>query len=142
MAKRIEIKFKKGGEFTGTLLEDVTPQTCSIIWDNLPLEGLATQARYSGEEFYFKTKVEGIEPENQRMDFSLGDIVFNPEKSYRAILFYYGHNLNISMPFNPLAKIDNTYFVNSGFPFDKIKKVGERIWLKGQERIYVHRIDE
>jgi hypothetical protein len=139
MVKRIEIEFERGGKFTATLLEGETPQTCAILWDSLPIEGLAANARYSGEEFFFKTNLAEIEPENQRMDFSTGDIVFNPESHFRAMLFYYGHNLRLSEPFNPLAKLDNNYVVGWGWPLDKIKEVGERIWLKGQEMVYVRK---
>jgi hypothetical protein len=142
MLKRIEIEFEKGGKFTAVLSEDEAPETCAKFWDSLPIEGLATQARYSGEEFFFRTNLTEIQPENQRMNWSTGDMTFNPEPSYRAVLFYYGHNLRLKEPWNPLGRIENEYVTNWGWPLDKLKEVGERVWLKGQEKVFIRKKEQ
>ena len=130
MVRQIEIEFERGGKFTATLLDDEAPQTCKILWEHLPIEGSAAQARYGGEEFFFKTNLE-IEPENQKTNFSAGDIAFNPDPKWKAMITYYGNNIRVSTPFNHAAKISEN--------LEKLKAIGERIWLKGAEKIYVRR---
>ena len=51
MAKFLKFQFKDQSiSAKARLLEDEMPRTCGIIIKNLPLESLATHARYSGSE--------------------------------------------------------------------------------------------
>jgi hypothetical protein len=126
--KKCEIEFKKGGRFSVVLLFDEAPKTCEAFLKALPLEARFRQARFAGEEFYFQTEMSG-EPENQ-VPPKWGDIAFNPDVKWKAVCIYYGDNFRVKTPFNLFARIisDN---------LDELKKVGERVWVEGEETAYV-----
>jgi len=77
LEKKIEIEFSKGGKFTAILLMNEAPKTCEAFLKALPMEVRFRQARFSGEEFFFKTNIP-CEPENQ-IPPKWGDISFNPD---------------------------------------------------------------
>ena len=128
LAKQIQIEFEKGGKFVATLLENEAPHSSEALWKHLPTEGTAAQARYGGEEFFFKADLQ-IEKENAKTKFSAGDVCFNPDPKWNAVIIYYGNNISVSTPYNHVAKISDG--------LDELHAIGERIWLKGAEKIHL-----
>ena len=131
MEKKFEIEFEKGGKFVAVLLTHEAPKTCEVFLNVLPLEARVRQARFAGEEFFFQAEMTG-EPENQ-VPPKWGDIAFNPDVKWKAVCIYYGDNFRVKTPFNLFARIvsDN---------LDELKKVGERIWIEGEEMARVRLI--
>lgn len=122
--KRFEIEFAKGGIFTAVLLPEEAPKTCEAFLKALPLDARFRQARYAGEEFYFQPGM-SCDPENQRMP-KWGDIAFNPDPKWRAVCIYYGDHLRTGTPFNLFARIISNNL-------EELRKVGERVWVQGEE---------
>jgi hypothetical protein len=129
--KKFEIEFEKGGKFVAVLLTNEAPKTCEMFLKALPLEARVRQARFAGEEFFFQTEMIG-NPENQ-VPPEWGEIAFNPDIHWKAVCVYYGSNFRVKTPFNLFARIvsDN---------LDELKKVGERIWIEGEETARVRLI--
>lgn len=128
LEKKFELKFSKGGKFTAVLLENEAPKTCEAFLKTLPMEVRFRQARYAGEEFFFRTDI-NCEQENQ-VHPKWGDISFNSDPAWKAVCIYYGNNLRIKTPFNLFAR------VVSG-NLEELKKVGERVWVQGEETAHV-----
>jgi len=126
--KRFEIEFGKGGRFTAVLLTEDAPKTCEAFLKVLPLDGRFRQARFSGEEFYIQSKM-SCDPENQRIP-KQGDIAFNADPKWKAICLYYGDHLRVKTPFNLFARIISNNL-------EELKRVGERVWLQGEEAAHV-----
>lgn len=65
MKKRmLAIEFERGGYLKAELLDEDAPRTCEAVWKALPLQAKIMQARFAGEEMYFKTDIMGV-PENE-----------------------------------------------------------------------------
>ena len=128
MKKRmLAIEFERGGYLKAELLDEDAPRTCEAVWKALPLQAKIMQARFAGEEMYFKTDIMGV-PENE-IEPKGGDIAFNTNPQWRAICIYYGDNLRLKNPFNLFARIINDK--------EELKQIGERVWLVGTETVRV-----
>lgn len=77
-------------EFAATLLELDALNTCSLIRDNLPLEGDALHSSWSGEAVfcYFDKIMSKVEPENDSIYGSTGEIFYYPRR--KEILMVHG----------------------------------------------------
>lgn len=137
MKKQIEIEFERGGKFTATLLDSKAPKTCEILWKHLPMEALQKQARFSGEEFFCDTNLE-IKAENQKTDWSAGDIAFYPGD--KALVIYYGNKIS-RCHYGPKGVFLPTYNHVGCIreKLDELHMVGERVWLKGAEKVYLRK---
>jgi hypothetical protein len=129
LEKKFEIEFSKGGKFTAMLLMEEAPKTCEAFLKKLPMEVKFRQARLAGEEFYFKVDM-NLELENQ-ISPKWGDIAFNADPKWKAVCTYYGNSIRQSgLPFNLFARIISGNL-------EELKKVGERVWLQGEETAQV-----
>jgi hypothetical protein len=125
LEKKFVIEFSKGGKFTAVLLMTEAPKTCEAFLKALPLEVKLRQARFAGEEFYFQANL-SAELENQ-ISPTWGDISFNADPKWKAVCIYYGNNVKkTGLPYNLFAR------VVSG-NLEELKKVGERVWIQGEE---------
>ncbi len=125
--RMLAIEFERGGDLKAKLLDEEAPRTCEAVWRALPLKAKVMQARFAGEEMYFNTEI-GAVPENE-ISPQAGDIAFNPDPQWRAICLYYGDNIESENPFNVFARILDDK--------EKLKEIGERVWLMGAETVRV-----
>jgi len=129
LEKKFVIEFSKGGKFTAALLVHEAPKTSEAFYQALPMEVRFRQARFAGEEFYFQASIRS-EPENP-VPPTWGDIAFNADPKWRAVCIYYGNNVKkTGSPYNLFAR------VVSG-NLEELKKVGERVWIQGEEVAYI-----
>lgn len=125
MAK-VEVEFERGGRFVIALLAEEAPHTCRAFLSALPLKGLEVRhAKSSGDEVYVQAKEMACEKENN-VDPVQGDVVFNPMPKWRAVCIYYGPGITNQINFNKFGHISEE--------LEELKKVGNRIWLRGTEK--------
>jgi hypothetical protein len=125
LEKHFEIEFSKGGRFTALLLTKEAPKTCEAFLGKMPVQVTFRQARFAGEEFYFQIDM-NTELENQIAP-TWGDIAFNADPKWKAVCIYYGNTIRQGgPPFNLFARIISGNL-------EELKKVGERVWLQGEE---------
>jgi len=79
----IIIENEKIGQIKAKLLTDKNPETCKIIWENLPFE--LNLSRW-GEELYGEIPV-SIEKENSQVVCEVGDIGYWPDGKGFCIFF-------------------------------------------------------
>jgi len=127
---KIIIEFKKGGSFEIILNDKDAPKTCKGFLKNIPYNASILQARYSGEEFFYKMPIE-VGLENNVIP-EVGDISFNADPRWQAVCIYYGSKLEVSSPFNLFGKIKGN--------LNELKKIGERVWTEGKEDITIKKI--
>ena len=72
-----------GAKATAVMLDEVVPKTCDIIWNRLPLEGMAIHAKWAGREFMLHLGGENrilLEPETPnkkaKIPYGLGTISY------------------------------------------------------------------
>lgn len=145
--ERIKFSFEGGGEVYATLLVEKAPLTCEKVWNSLPFETVATQSRWSGREFNFAYEETDLPPrENQTIYTSIGEVCYWRDWNWeeegtlpQALAIYYGAEMARSHkghePVNIFAQIDYS-------DFEKLFKIGERIWLEGKEKIFIERHEE
>ena len=143
--KKIKIMFGQGDELIAVLNEKEAPTTASLVWDSLPYESEVTQSRWSGREVNFKAKLHSLPPrENQTIYTSIGEVCYWRDwrleeggKPGHVIAIYYGAETTRSHmgeePVNVFGQVENTQF-------EEMKKIGERIWLGGLEKIRIERV--
>lgn len=124
------MEFEKGGSFEISLNEDAAPETCRMFLENLPYKASVLQARFAGEEFFFKMPLE-VGPENQ-VNPEVGSISFNPDPRWQAVCIYYGSKIKVSSPYNLFGEVKGD--------LSELKKVGERIWTEGKEEVTIKKI--
>jgi len=74
---------------TGALLDDLAPEICRRIWQQLPLEGETTNATWCGEMLHLWVEIAGPEQaENVAQLDNPGDILFIPQ--WKGLGFVYG----------------------------------------------------
>lgn len=145
--KQIKIQFKNGEIINAELLTSLAPETCNAIWDLLPFKTTVRHSRWSGREFNTQiSKIENLpERENQTIYTSVGEICYwrewldHSHSPNQALAFYYGAELARSHrgdePVNVFARVDYN-------KLDELKKIGERIWLEGEELIIIEKHNE
>lgn len=124
------MEFEKGGSFEVILNEKDAPETCKGFLENLPYQSSVLQARYAGEEFFFKMPIK-VGLENNVMP-EVGDIAFNADPNWRAVCMYYGSETRVRSPFNLFGKLKGD--------LNELKKIGERVWTEGKEYITIRKI--
>lgn len=142
MAKKIKIRFERGGEFIATLIEDKAPKTCEAIWRALPLEGDVLHSKWSGRGIFIGTHLgDRLPRENQSSILSSGYVGywrewFNEEKGEEVIEVYYGPSVVRDdrgvTQLNMFALIEKD--------LKELADVGMRIWMQGKEKMTVQRI--
>lgn len=121
---------RAGGVFEAELLEEEAPETCKAFLNALPMEGTVRQARFAGEEVFFRAEI-AVGPEN-RVAPKAGDIAFNADPAWKAVCIYYGDKIKASSPpYNLFARIRGD--------LAQLKAVGERVWRKGEETVRVEK---
>lgn len=142
--RKIKIQFQKGEKIKARLLTSLAPETCNIIWNQLPIKTIARHSRWSGREF--NTNISKLpklpKRENQTIYTSIGEICYwrewleHSHSPNQALAFYYGAELARSHkgnePVNVFAQVDYNQL-------DLLKKIGERIWLEGEELIVIRK---
>ena len=129
MEKTFVIEFSKGGRFTVALLMKEAPKTCEAFLKALPLEVRFRQARFAGEEFYFQADI-NVELENQVAPV-WGNISFNADPKWKAVCVYYGNNVKkTGAPYNLFGRVVSE-------SLEELKKVGERVWIQGEEVAHI-----
>jgi hypothetical protein len=86
--KRIVVEFD-GKAFDAVLLDDLAPVICGNIWNALPLEGPATNTKWSGDMLRLWVQIpEPQERENMSQLQNPGDIIFLHK--WNGLRFVYG----------------------------------------------------
>lgn len=143
--RKVKFIFEKGDIIYATLNEKDAPETASLVWDSLPYESEVTQSRWSGREVNFKASLH-ISPseENQTIYTSIGEVCYwrnwrlaEIGKSEHVIAVYYGAEMARSHmgeePVNVFGQVEYNQL-------EVMRKIGERIWLKGSEKIRVEKV--
>lgn len=128
----IEFLFGRGGVVRAKLLCDEAPQTCEAVWNALPLEVVAKQARTAGEEIYAETPIRGLKEENVTQA-KAGDVHFCTHDPYYSITMYYGNMVKVA-PFNWFARIKDE-------DMTRFQEIAHRIWMLGFERMIVSKFE-
>ena len=105
--KTIILKAKEIGEIKAKLLTATAPDTCTKIWEALPLK---VKLSTWGDELYGTIPVD-IDPENPREEFEVGDIAYWLQGSGFCIL--YGRT--------PASTSDKPRLISPGNYFAKIE---------------------
>jgi len=95
------------------LLEHEAPETCTTLWEALPLSGELQHAIWSGPETYLLIDPSiRVPPENQITRAEAGDIAFYSVTGGRIVdwpddiaelAFFYGRGAQPAMPTGPVA---------------------------------------
>jgi hypothetical protein len=125
------MEFEKGGVFEVCLYEDVAPKTCKAFMEKLPYEADALQARFAGEEFFYKMPLE-VGAENQKHPVA-GSIAYNADRNWQAICIYYGPKIKAANPFNLIGELKGD--------LKELQKIGYRIWKEGKETVKIKAAD-
>ncbi len=140
--KRFSIKYEKGGEIQGVLLEEAAPKICKMFWDNLPMETVSFHTRWSGRQVPFvPTWKEKPVMENQTLYVGLGDVCYYREwdglydvKGVQVLTIGWGaehlEDERGEAKVNLFGRIDPQYW-------GLLQQIGERIWKHGEEKITV-----
>jgi hypothetical protein len=144
--KKLKIKFERGGEVFARLLEEKAPKTCNGIWSQLPIESEITHTRWSGREIYTSVpESPSFARENQTIHTSVGEVCYWRDWTWeespvppKAIAIYYGAEMprshKGSEQVNVFAQVDYK-------DFKKLEEIGERVWLKGKEKVYIEKYE-
>ncbi|WP_174614797.1 DUF3830 family protein [Virgibacillus ihumii] len=138
--KHLKIRFEGGEELSATLLEESAPLTCKAIWDSLPFQSTVTQSRWSGREINLRYDNDSYPiKENQTIYTSKGEVCYWRDWGWegdsppsQAIAIYYGAELARSNKGNELVNVFAQIHFNH---FTILNKIGERVWLKGAEKV-------
>ncbi len=86
--RRIDVEFE-GKSFKAMLFEEQAPVICANIWNALPLEGPATNTKWSGDMLRLWVQIpEPQERENMSQLQNPGDIIFLHK--WNGLRFVYG----------------------------------------------------
>lgn len=148
MVKKIVIEFERGGSVTATMLEDMAPETCRIIWDSLPVDAKVLHAMWAGEEIFFdgfpisrdmplENATNNVKPGSVMTGASFwvrdGQPCF--KKGQTTFAIFYGKG-------RPRKAVDETIDLNYFAQVDDVEKmveIGRRIRVQGSERITIRR---
>lgn len=140
--KKLKITFETGEFVVARLKQN---ETANIVYHSLPIESTLTHSRWSGREVNFRAKLSDIpEREDQTIYTSHGDVVYwrdwrsAEESPNNVIAIYYGAELTRSHigdePVNIFGEVLQSHF-------ELLKTIGERIWLKGTEKVKVEKFE-
>jgi len=108
------------------------PTTCEAFIKALPIEAKALQARFAGEEIWIPEGPSlAIAQENATIELKPGELGYAPpikrSSVGRSIAIVYGE-AKLSDCVNVFAKVVEA-------DMDKLRKLGERIWLEGNRTL-------
>lgn len=148
MARRIRVEFERGGALLFTPREDRAPETCSCVWESLPLISSCTHGRVpgrSGKQIAIELNLPSKpKREYQSIFADKGDVSYWREwdgdhfqMSYVETLgIHYGVSRSFDMrgysPFNVFAGIDPNQE-------EMLAQIGLRVWRKGREKVQLSR---
>jgi hypothetical protein len=141
VARRIALRFERGGELFADLLPELSPRTTEAFLKLLPLEVTAYHSRWSGREINFPVHSSvPIPRESQTTQMSTGDVIYwtewdlDPARAAQAIAVYYGAEVSRDhrgrLPVNVFARIPSAQWKT-------IEEIGLRIWQRGIEKVRV-----
>jgi hypothetical protein len=148
MAKKIVMEFERGGTVAATMLEDVAPKSCEMIWSSLPVEARVRHAMWAGEEVFFdefpiskdmplENATNSVKPGSITTAASFwvrdGQPCF--QKGQTAFAIFYGKG-------KPRKAVDETLDMNYFAHVDDVEKmaeIGRRIRMQGSEKITIRR---
>ena len=145
-SRKVKVTFSRGGEFIGTMADDLAPKTCQAIWDLLPIEHEVAQCTNSGSCLWFRLSEEpsfrGME-NYEYYGHLPGWMGYDPaiehvtSKFGTFLLCYDRHFLSMGykgpLPLNTVFKIEEN--------LEGLKKVGERIWKEGVEIMRIEKME-
>ena len=124
---KVYMQFAKGGKFELELLYEDAPKTCAAFMAMLPYHSGALQARFSGNDFFFRMPL-GVPQENICVP-KMFDLAFNSDEE-QAICIYYGINIrHADPPYNRFAVVRGDA--------EELETVAMRIWKEGMEEVTV-----
>lgn len=148
MTKKMILEFERGGEITATMLEDMAPKSCEIVWHSLPVKGRMRHAMWAGEEVFFdEFPISKDMPlENATNNVKPGSITTaasfwvrdgHPcfQKGQTAFAVFYGKG-------KPRKAVDETLDMNYFAHVDDVKmmaEIGTRIRMQGSEIVTIKR---
>lgn len=125
---KIWMRFAKGNRFEIELLQQEAPRTCEAFKKMLPYTAGALQARFSGNEFFFRMPL-GVPQENIQIP-QMFDLAFNSDEE-QAICVYYGSNIrHADPPYNRFARVKGDA--------KQLEETAMRIWREGMEDVTVY----
>jgi hypothetical protein len=146
MAKYLEFRFKEQNiSARARLLENEMPRTCKEIIGNLPLEALATHARYSGSEvaMLLSTSIK-VEREKATCSVETGDVAYvwlNRDDHYgldddvSEICWFYDKDATPAMAEGPVMV--NIFARFEGTDLEKFYKASANTRITGQKLVTI-----
>lgn len=146
--RRIALSFPDEGIVVeAVLLEKEAPKTCKVIWENLPLEGRAHHAIYSGSEIAMRIDYSiYCEQENATSRVLPGEVAYYFEQAGRLLPYpegvsevciFYDRDSCPSMPDGPVAV---NIFARIVENFDEFKALCYRMRIEGAKRMRVEKV--
>ncbi|MBI5221005.1 MAG: DUF3830 family protein [Candidatus Liptonbacteria bacterium] len=104
------------------------PQTCAVFLRSLPIAARAVQARFAGEEIWIpEGPALSIPQENATIELKPGELGYAPPTPRNSV----GRSIAIVYGEAKLSDCVNVFAVVFDEDLDKLKQLGERIWLGG-----------
>jgi hypothetical protein len=151
MPRQISIEFKDESErFIANMLDEAAPQTCSAVWDALPIDrDDARHPMYSGLGVYTMVDFRLDVVENPYVTAgAVGDVLFhaNPNKSW--LFDSRPHACEIYIPYGPLLISDwagetplNKFAQIVEGDLTVLPAIGKRFREAGFQRMAIERIE-
>ena len=151
MARFLEFRFKEQNiSARARLLEKEMPRTCREIIDNLPLEAMATHARYSGSEVAMLLST-GIKVEREKATCAVetGDVAYvwlNRDDHYgldddvSEICWFYDKDSTPTMAEGPVMV--NIFARFEGDDLEKFYSASADTRITGQKEVTIELIEE
>ena len=150
MARFLEFRFKEQNiSARARLLQEEMPRTCKEIIDNLPLEAMATHARYSGSEvaMLLSTSIK-VEREKATCAVETGDVAYvwlNRDDHYglddniSEICWFYNKNATPAMAEGPVMV--NIFARFEGDELKKFYSASADTRITGQKKVTIELIE-
>ncbi len=137
-----KVKMTSGDfEFTGTLLEDVAPETCRVFKAMLPLTSKFIHVRWSGEGIWipygdFRT---GLEYENHISHPAAGEMLLYPGGiSEMEIILSYGRCC-FACQYGQLA---GNHFLTITEGLDRLYEFGRKVLWEGAQELRIELLED
>ena len=149
MTKRMRIAFPNRGVHVDVeLLESQAPRVCEFVWSNLPQEGYAHHAVYSGSEIAFNIVPKFLDPlENMTSRVMPGDVgywfltggqMYGQPDDITEFMWFYDRDAEPRMATGPVQVAIFGQMVGDPAPFFEACRAMRR---SGQELCRVTRLD-
>lgn len=125
----IQLKANNMPAIRFSLYEKESPITCRAFIEALPLEADAVQARFAGEEIWIQDgPTLKISQENATVSLKIGELGYAPQIGRGEI----GCSIAIVYGEAKLSDCVNVFAHVYKEDLEKLKKLGERVWIKGK----------